>query len=135
MTGRRERAQLDPLGTPVTAPVSSERAAYEAASDLWANGVIGSPSIPWEEMSPDERGGWVRVRQAALQASPEVAEALATIEDLRALVGQILGSFAPASMAGAPALGDAVACVSISQVTRWRERSAPRKGTPVDRAS
>jgi len=49
---------------------------YETASDLWANGVIGSPSIPWEEMTRDERDGWARIRQAAVDASPELAEAV-----------------------------------------------------------
>jgi hypothetical protein len=52
---------------------SPERAMYDKAADLWAAGVIGAPSIHWEEMTRDERDGWARVRLAGARAETAAA--------------------------------------------------------------
>jgi hypothetical protein len=76
----------------VTAPASPERAMYDTAKELWGTNIIGSPSVYWEYLSQDERDGWARIRQAAVDGSPELAEARAKIaaaeQFCRALLAQ-----------------------------------------------
>ncbi len=51
---------------PAAAAARPERAVYEAAAFLLASGVIEVPGLPWELLTPDERDGWARIRQAGL---------------------------------------------------------------------
>lgn len=61
--------------------VSPERAAYEAHHD--------GMCCPWEECTADERELWKRVAGAAINASPELAEARATITRLSEALARI----------------------------------------------
>lgn len=66
--------------------VSPDRAAYEAS--YRCHGIL--PGIPFEELDPSDRMELGAVTKAAIEASPELAEARATIDGLRALVAEIL---------------------------------------------
>lgn len=59
---------------------SPERAAYEAG--------LFPPVIPWEHLGPEDKAGQRRIAQAAIEASPELREALAVIDGLRVLVAR-----------------------------------------------
>lgn len=63
--------------------MSPERAAYEA--DPWA-----PQDIAWEELFSDDKEKYRAIAHAVIKASPELAEARATIDGLRALVTEIL---------------------------------------------
>lgn len=64
--------------------VSPERAAYEAGR--WPD------IIPWEEASPEVREHHRAIAEAVIKASPELAGALATIDELRQQLGKLAGS-------------------------------------------
>lgn len=65
---------------------SPERAAYEAGR--WPD------VIPWEEAFPEVKEKFRAIAQAAIGASPELAEALATIDELRQQLGKLTGGVA-----------------------------------------
>lgn len=62
--------------------VSPERAAYEAGR--WPD------VIPWEEAFPEVKEKFRAIAQAAIGASPELAEARLRIDELAGLVAEIL---------------------------------------------
>ena len=86
--------------------VSPERAAYEA-------GTL-PPFITWEEISPELKDEWRLIAQAAIKASPELAEAHATIGELCGLVAEMIGHFSAASVTGG------------SQLAKWHKRAGLR---------
>lgn len=96
--------------------VSPERAAYEA--DPWA-----PQDIAWEELFSDDKEKYRAIAHAVIKASPELAEARATIDGLRALVVEIvsevelgtLGQHTPAATTR-----------TLARTAEWRKRAKPR---------
>jgi hypothetical protein len=73
------------------AAVSPERAAYEAGR--WPD------VMPWEEASPEIKDDYRAIAQAAINASPELAEA-------RAAAGKLCGQIAAAERIARDYLGE-----------------------------
>lgn len=68
--------------------ISPERAAYDAS--YRCHGI--APGIPFEELDPADREELTAVTQAAIKASPELAGALATIDELRQQLAKLTGA-------------------------------------------
>lgn len=64
--------------------VSPERAAYEAFRRAFPTEDWG----PWELLPAEDRPGWRRIAEGAAGAAPQLAEALAVINGLRAMVAR-----------------------------------------------
>jgi hypothetical protein len=69
----------------VTAPVSPQRATYEAFQDAFPTESWG----PWELLSGEDREGWKPVAKAAAEASPELADARTQIGRLQAMLAEV----------------------------------------------
>ncbi len=69
----------------MSARVSPERALYEA--DPWA-----APDIPWEELFATDKDKYRGMAQAAIKASPELAEALEQLAEVKRIVSEAVSS-------------------------------------------
>lgn len=103
--------------------VSPERAAYEA--DPWA-----APDISWEELFSEDKEKYRGISQAAIKASPELAEARAVINGLRALVAEIVGEVELGTLGQHT---PAATTRTLARTAAWRKRAQPKEGTPVER--
>ena len=95
--------------------VSPERAAYEAGTM--------PPIIPWEHLGPEDKDEWRMIVQAAIKASPELAEARATIDGLRALVAEMIAEFRDGESSPLLDVHWLKALVSPGTLAKWHKRA------------
>jgi hypothetical protein len=102
----------------VTARAAQARAAREAFFRS-----AGLESIPWEELFVEDREPWSASAKAGTEASPELAEANATIGELRELLAEMIGEFSEGEFSALLNTHWRKAVVRPDVVAKWRKRA------------